>query len=301
MDGITTFAMTAIFTPPAPCSSSWTYEPFQINDVDNGLLLQNAGGYDGSDTSCFPPGLSNDGRRTLNQVFSPGYCPEGYSTVNVAVEQGTTTAVCCYPSYVHHTTLVRSWGVEFAGCTSEFPASSSTLVAAVGNQGRVTQVTGPMTMWALPITVQYESHDLGFFVSTTPGLPTRTVTQTTPTSIISTPESTDASTRRGVISAGPTPNEPQGLSTTAGIGIGVGVGVGGIAILASIGLLLLRRHKSKKNKRAPPYHHKKAQEVLPYSTRNMYTPSELDTAAFPAGPAELDGTDRSLVHELGAK
>lgn len=95
---ITTFAMTTAFTPPASCSNSWTYEPSAANGIDGGLLLQNAVATE-TDPACFPSGWDHYGRETADLVFSPGYCPVGYTSAYVGVQAPVTTAVCCL-SYV---------------------------------------------------------------------------------------------------------------------------------------------------------------------------------------------------------
>ena len=97
---IETLSMLTVFTPPTSCSSSWTYEPSQANQVSGGLLVQNAASSDGADPSCFPPGWNHFGRKTVNQVYSPGYCPVGYTSASVGVVEPITTAICCL-SYVN--------------------------------------------------------------------------------------------------------------------------------------------------------------------------------------------------------
>ncbi|KAK2738644.1 hypothetical protein FQN57_006962 [Myotisia sp. PD_48] len=281
---ITPFAMTAVFTPRASCSTLYTYEPMEENMVDNGLLVQHAG-TDISNQFCFPPGLRNSGRLAGAQVFSPGYCPMGYTSADRATTQADTTVVCCPSNHEYTTTRISSFNdALFVGCTSMFPSSSSTIVP-IGRGDRNIQVTGPITIWALPITIQHQSSDLSLFVSETTATPSDSSSLVSKTSEPSGEESTG----------------PGGLSTQAGIGIGVGVGVVGIALLAAIGLLLLRRHKrNKKNLSVmnTQYHNGEAQ-MLPSSTSNMYkqpSVSELNAAHMPH--LELHAEDRNVVHEL---
>lgn len=90
-----TIALTTIFTPPADCSSSWTYEAATYNGVESGLLLQNAI-QSSMDASCFPPGFNHAGRGTGAPVFSPGMCPHGYTTNYPATTvESNTIASCC--------------------------------------------------------------------------------------------------------------------------------------------------------------------------------------------------------------
>lgn len=90
-----TLPLTTIFTPPASCSSHWTYEASYYNSISGGLLLQNAE-KENLDVACFPSGFAGYGRApSFIQVYSPGACPSGYTTPAVFYNSGTTTAVCC--------------------------------------------------------------------------------------------------------------------------------------------------------------------------------------------------------------
>lgn len=93
---ITIVPLTTIFTPPPDCSTSWTFAPTGPDSLVNGILLQNAISHV---TSCYPPGFSNTGRAMATHVFSPGYCPIGYTSADITINGPTTTATCC-PSYV---------------------------------------------------------------------------------------------------------------------------------------------------------------------------------------------------------
>lgn len=94
-------AMSAVFTPPADCSKSWTYEDEFYNSVEGGLLIQNQDSTS-LDESCFPTEFGMYGRAPSSiQVYSPGACPKGYSTPGQFQNGGTTTAICC-PEYVAH-------------------------------------------------------------------------------------------------------------------------------------------------------------------------------------------------------
>ena len=96
--GLTTLSLTSVFTPPASCSSSWwTYENSGYNSVSNGLLIQNAVAE--IQTECFPPDWANFGRAQATQVYSPGWCPAGYTTAADQMGRAVTTATCCL-SYV---------------------------------------------------------------------------------------------------------------------------------------------------------------------------------------------------------
>lgn len=93
----TQFSMDAIFTPPSLCSTSWTYEPEGANNVESGLIIQNAVTFA---SSCFPSGFDHVGRMQGSLIYSPSWCPIGYTSADVAIDGPVTTAICC-PSYVH--------------------------------------------------------------------------------------------------------------------------------------------------------------------------------------------------------
>ncbi|PGH13258.1 hypothetical protein AJ80_06367 [Polytolypa hystricis UAMH7299] len=303
---ITRHAMTEVYKPPTSCSSSWTYEPSGANDVRGGLLIQNAATSDNADPSCFPSKFNNYGRKAATEAFSPGYCPIGYTSANVAVQEPVTTAVCCLSKYSYVTMVMENGKAIYAGCTSMLPLKSSTIVTVREESGSSTQVTGPITMWAQPITIELQSSDSSLFVSPTTTTSTtssaQTTSATTITSISITSGTLDLSTASST-SIASTDAKPSSLSTEAGIGVGVGVGVGGLAILAAIGLWLLRRRKVNQNPPVakvpfpeqtyrPPYHYSDGPQELASSTSKTNSrlfPSELDSSH--------DGVGKE-IHEL---
>ncbi|KAB8202452.1 hypothetical protein BDV34DRAFT_150583 [Aspergillus parasiticus] len=280
---ITTLAMTTAFTPPASCSSSWTYEPSDANNVLNGLLLQNAAASDNADPACFPSGFSQYGRKTASLVYSPGYCPEGYTSADVAIEQPTTTVVCCLSKYSYMTMNMENGGAIYAGCISTFPSTTSTIVTVRQGPKKSTQVEGPITMWAQPITVELQSSDSSLFVSATT---TTAVSSIQPTTAhVTTAHPTETASRESTNSGS------SGISTGAGIGIGVGAGVGGLIILMAIGLWFLRRRRrANRNLTAM---------TDPFGSQGM--PGYRGARKINVDPAELDTSARQSqnIHELG--
>ncbi|OJJ41680.1 hypothetical protein ASPWEDRAFT_48203 [Aspergillus wentii DTO 134E9] len=284
---ITPIPLTTVFTPPASCSSHWTYEPSGYNLVGDGLLLQNA---IANDPSCFPSGFSHVGRAQGTQVFSPGYCPGGYTSANVAIDGPTTTAICCISNFSYYTSIMMYKDLDsatYAGCISSLSSSSKTIVSARGTgTDEGTQVTGPITMWAQPITVQLQSTDSSLYVtSTATSSPAASVTASSATS-------TSTSTT--------TPEPPSqsqspssGLSAGAKTGIGVGVGVAGAAVFILLAIWLLQRRKNKRKVQPMPNAHL-GQDWAPYGTK----------LGEPLSPAELEvyGARKDLpapIHELG--
>ncbi|KAL4811737.1 hypothetical protein BDW67DRAFT_171374 [Aspergillus spinulosporus] len=277
---ITTLSMTAIFTPPASCSSSWTYEPEAANEVVGGLLIQNAAPNDNADPACFPPKFDKYGRKTADIIFSPGYCPDGYTSADLAVAQPTTTAVCCLSHFTYTTEIMENGNAVYAGCTRMLPSTTSMIVTVRETEGHSTQITGPITMWAQPITVELQASDMSLFVTEN----TTTISNTTATSSSTTASlATTTTAVEPTITDEPTDSGSGGISTGAGIGIGMGVGVGGLAVLgAAIFWFLRRRRASKVSSVNVPYQGSSWNEVQPAAKAYSHTyPFELDGAVNP--------------------
>ncbi|KAL3461987.1 hypothetical protein BJX64DRAFT_149226 [Aspergillus heterothallicus] len=282
---LTTLSMNSIFTPPASCSSSWTYEPQAANQVYMGLLIQNAAPNDGADPACFPPHFNKYGRKTADAIYSPGYCPEGYTSANLVVTQPTTTAICCLSHFTYTTEVMEYGNAVYAGCTRMLPSTTSMIVTVRETEGYSTQITGPITMWAQPITVELQASDLSLFVAENT---TATTTTTTTRNITTSTTSTAASLATATTPVEPTTtgteestdSSASGISTGAGIGIGVGVGAGGLAVLGAVIVWFLRRRRaSKVSAMHGPYQGSSWNELpaaKPYAYRY---PFELDAGA----------------------
>ncbi|KAL2831112.1 hypothetical protein BDW59DRAFT_158057 [Aspergillus cavernicola] len=304
-----TESMTQIFTPPAECSTSWTYEGSYYNSVRNGLLLQNAmtANYD-----CFPSGFRNSGRSEGNQIFSPGYCADGYTSAALNFDGSTTTAVCCPSDFSYYTTLTTPNGFDntmmFAGCVSTYPMASpaTAVLARAGNFDTTTStVSGPITMWAQPMTVAYEEDDLSLFITTTTTTTTPTTTPTstereleTPSSSNPTTSSMPSSTETNATNAPPsTDGSSSKLSTGAKAGIGAGAAAGGLIIIALLFLLYRRsRQNNAENAASPgingyqpgagaphyPYYPHNISEVAGYSSPEGFIPEMEDPKSRPS-------------------
>ncbi|OJD26472.1 hypothetical protein ACJ73_02148 [Blastomyces percursus] len=276
--------LTSVFTPPSSCSSSWTYEEAYYNSVTGGLLMQNA--FNTRDPNCFPPFFEGTGRGQIQQVYSPGYCPQGYTSPVATTVNEVTTAICCPSDYTYFTTVTTinfySQTTIFAGCISTFPESSTTTVVARTGQANLAHsvVTGPITMWGQPILVQFQSKDLSLYTnaSTTTSSPS-TSTTASQTSTQPTPSQPASNNQPPPTSLPPSSdgNEP-GLSAGAKAGIAIGA-VGAVAIL--IGLVFFIRLSRRRNRHMPP----------------VYAIQELDTGAPRNGfwPQKFQGTP---IHEM---
>ncbi|KAJ5480525.1 hypothetical protein N7530_006034 [Penicillium desertorum] len=239
---ITTMPMSTIFTAPASCSNSWTFEPEGANNVPNGILIQNAVASDNADPACFPSGYSQYERIKPTIAYSPGYCPGGYTSADLVIHNPVTTAMCC-PSDFSYYEEDRGRST-YAGCISSLPSSSSTIVTVRQVESESTQVIGPVTMWAQPIQIQLQASDESLFVSAT-------TTTSSDTSSGSSETPTQTGPADPTTSDTDTGGESSGLSTGASIGIGVGVGVGGLIVIAALAFWLFRRRQNKAKKSLP--------------------------------------------------
>ncbi|KLJ11386.1 hypothetical protein EMPG_09691 [Blastomyces silverae] len=281
--------LTSVFTPPSSCSSSWTYEGEYYNSVTGGLLMQNA--FNTRDPNCFPPFFEGTGRGEIQQVYSPGYCPQGYTSPAATTANGVTTAICCPSDYIYFTTLTTinfySAPTIFAGCISTFPESSTTTVLARSGQESLVHsaVTGPITMWGQAIVVQFQSKDLSLYTDATTTSASSTGTTASETSTQpnpSQPANEDQPSPTSPPSSLPPSgdgNQP-GLSTGAKVGIAIGA-VGAVAILIAIVFFIRRSRSRNRNRHMPP----------------VSAIQELDTGAPRSGfwPQKFQGTP---IHEM---
>ncbi|PGH01735.1 hypothetical protein GX51_05051 [Blastomyces parvus] len=290
----TQIPLTTVFTPPASCSSSWTFEPSGANNVPEGLLLQNAAESNNADPACFPSGFNKFGRKTAETVYSPGYCPMGYTSADLDVERSVTTAVCCLSDYDYMTALMENGGAIYAGCTRQFTGTTIVTVREKDVDSS-TQVTGPITMWAQPITIQLHSSDSSLFI--TPS----TTTSSSPTAAQpSSTAPTVSETGSGAPTSAPQ-SESSGFSKGAGIGVGVGVGVGGVAIFAAIALWLWRRRKAASKNNVAGFSNYQSYEGAYKPPSTLHSP-HFWSAKRNGPPSELDASrnDQPVpVHELG--
>ncbi|RAK97948.1 uncharacterized protein BO80DRAFT_413601 [Aspergillus ibericus CBS 121593] len=240
---ITTLAMSTVYTPPAGCSNSFTYEDQLANNVKNGLLIQNDAA---PMASCFPSGFTHTGRIIeTDLVYSPGWCPVGYTSANMIISQAITTAICCYSSFTYYTELVYqadgSW--TYAGCLSNLPSSSSIIVTD-RESDISTQITGPVTMWAQPIKIELQASDSSLFVSAST---ISTTTAAVNTTIADPASSNTATTSAPATSSVASSGSDNGISSGAAIGVGIGAGVAAALILAGVCYLILWHRRARKS------------------------------------------------------
>ncbi|KAL1305375.1 hypothetical protein AAFC00_002269 [Neodothiora populina] len=203
-----TSPMSAIFTPPSSCSLHWTFEPASANSMSGGLLLQDAQ-FDRPDKPCYPPGFGGWGRApSFIQVFSPGACPSGYTTAYNNFNIKVTTAVCCPSNFVYTSSIggvnEDQASAGYYGCTSMYSNVGATTVFAEvdgfssisdGTATMFARVTGPVTMWAQPITVAFQPPDLSLFSITS------TVSNTAASASISSSSSSPMTTTKPSIAS----------------------------------------------------------------------------------------------------
>ncbi|RAK97578.1 uncharacterized protein BO80DRAFT_414231 [Aspergillus ibericus CBS 121593] len=283
-------SLSSIFTPPASCSTAWTYEGSYYNQISNGLLLQNAVYID---SSCFPAGFGNAGRVAYGSIYSPDWCPEGYTSPQVNIAGTATTAVCCISDFSYYTTPTTvgdliSTNVVFAGCLSMYPASAGETTVPCRNDTAktcTTVVSGPITMWAQPITVAFNAEQASEYSAITASTTTSSTTsQLSAGASVTMVQASATTTATTATATAASASGNNGLSTGAKAGIGVGVAVGALLIINFFALFWLKRRR---------------RPVMDYNNGYMYPPPpkgarqtrlvELYSGHRPAEMADPDG------------
>ena len=145
---------------------------------------------------------------------------------------------------------------EYFGCTSIYPASAGVTTVFVegdgftsdldGTPSNLVSVSGPVTMWAQPITVAFQKSDLSLFAKPTgqgTGGSTATSTSTAASTSTTTTSSTGTTLSSATNSPLPSTRPSSGLShgTIAGIAIGAAAVLG---FLIGGAIFLQRKQKS---------------------------------------------------------
>ena len=158
-----------------------------------------------------------------------------------------------YSSTISTVNFFGSSAKFFAGCMSTFPLGSiTTLAGRSENTLNITAVTGPISMWGQPLSVEFQKRDLSLFTTTT-----ATDSSTTQeASAASTPSSAiapltaapgaqsgspAAPTTNPPSSNGPTTSGPPVLSPGAAAGIGVGATAALIVFFAVLFVLFRKK------------------------------------------------------------
>ncbi|KIW92027.1 uncharacterized protein Z519_07009 [Cladophialophora bantiana CBS 173.52] len=301
-------AMSSVFTPAAGCSNSWTFEGSYYNSISSGLLIQNL--YLGEfNTACFPTEFAMYGRAPSSiQVYSPGACPSGYQTPGVFNNDGTTTAICCESGYSYATSFstinfFTSSSVLFVGCLSTFEGTTSVIARANDTDLSSTVVSGPLTMWGQPVTVEYQQKDLSLFGTTSTSsslsIPTSTTTSSTATATFSVSSGNSTSLLN---------KDSSDLSTGDKAGIAI-AGILAVLIAVAIGVFLVRKRRDRRKRRLTNQDHESPNSMPKWARQELEGDDLLDHSRQPKtkplqfpyhqSPVELSAQERSdRVNEL---
>ncbi|MCJ1295142.1 hypothetical protein MMC34_006703 [Xylographa carneopallida] len=334
MSDTITLPLTSIFTPPSSCSSQWTYEAEYYNGVSGGLLLQNALQSDGLATACFPSGFADSGRIPSPQVFSPGACPNGYTTPVISVGGEITTGICCQTTIEYFS---GSQPLLFAGCISTYASGGGrTSVIARSGDSQLSSiiVTGPLTMWGQAVTVEFQQQDLSLFSTVTATslsptsiiassstgmstLPTRTIAASATSSsfnsivlVVLTTLMTESSAGVGIVSTESiltwTASAPAATTSTAQstvlptgsqVGVSIGAAIAFVLLVCIVSILFKRRREQKKIQGASTeaFEVEASQQHMVISSNTApYQGVLLEAPAGIIGPRELPGKHMSL-------
>lgn len=153
--------------------------------------------------------------------------------------------------YTTYTTInfYESSSILFAGCISTYTGSGSptSVPARDGNTLNSTTVTGPVTMWGQPLTVEYQASDLSLFTTSTIAIATKSPAST-PSTLIALPSPPAASQPAPTTINTPVSKDSLGPGVIAGIAIGIGAL--SIALLA-VAFLLFRRKRKQRRSQVP--------------------------------------------------
>ncbi|KAK5047517.1 hypothetical protein LTR84_006614 [Exophiala bonariae] len=220
-------ALTTIFTAPAYCESiSFTAVPTGTFTP----LIRSYATFNSYYASCFPSGAKIYGSAT----WSPGICPDGYTSGWTTTLSSSITQVQCCPSEFHAPgdgdDAVPGWERM---CSSIYTTSTMVLLYYPGS---ATQLVNPGTVMMEHVLVEYEQSDLSLFPSGyTPG---RVVTSDTTSEVIASPTASNPSSAN-------TTTTSSGLSTGAKAGIGGAVGVAVILVLALLWLFFRKKWRQR--------------------------------------------------------
>ncbi|KAI0380265.1 hypothetical protein F5Y04DRAFT_257807 [Hypomontagnella monticulosa] len=231
--------LTTVFTPTGPdCTSS-----FIGLLTDNKWLQYGVGG--AASSACLPSSF----RPFESYYYSPGVCPEGYTSACQAqsLVSGTksqTVATCCPSAY----SCRPNRGDDPFACWSCFDSTKTFSVSTYyfyidPDNGQTTRVDSGTTTeaWAGNCIRGY-----GPIVRMAEGDTFATEAPATTTSgSTSAPTRSDSTITSPTAPVPTTSDEPNstGLSAGAAAGIGVGSGIAAILIIGAIAFLLMRRRK----------------------------------------------------------
>ncbi|PMD21754.1 hypothetical protein NA56DRAFT_703401 [Hyaloscypha hepaticicola] len=223
--------------PPARRAGAWTYEAQHYNNVTGGPLIQNALP-NGIDSSYWPPDFADNARGQASEIYSPGYCPSGYTSPVVLPGNGW--------NFLLHNTDDDQFLPEhynLCWCVSIYPESDGlTAVRARANDTdlTVTAISGPVTMCGQPIVVEYQQRALTLFSTSTS---TSSISSSTASLSPSATTNQPAVTSTG--SPTPSKNPKSALSTGARAGIGVGVAIVALILLGIAAFFIRRKRKAR--------------------------------------------------------
>ncbi|KAH7162923.1 hypothetical protein B0J13DRAFT_24236 [Dactylonectria estremocensis] len=203
-----------------PQSCTWTY------NVDGNLSASDSGAVawldleptaGASTLSCYPDGMFFQGR---TGVFSPGTCPNGWTTVSLRVntnevrDEATTTAICCSSEYF----------LDGDQCKRTIP-----------------------TVLAVPITYNHTARTYDILSDSTTTLYSATIAVYTIRALFQEADK-DNLGLKDEDDIG-TEEDPKGLPLGARIGIGIGVAVFVLLAIAGGAMFIIRRDRVRARKK----------------------------------------------------
>ncbi|KAF1977230.1 hypothetical protein BU23DRAFT_596682 [Bimuria novae-zelandiae CBS 107.79] len=265
------------WAPPTECISSGFTFPY-FPSATGTTIFQD---YYLTTTQCYPgPAFPAD------LHYSPGYCPDPYTTATAWVTTSETRAICCKSgfSFLDGTS-------SGAPCWSSYTSSTAAtvwyLVTTSGSSSTetTTSTVGPGIAAVKGLTVAFRSNDVSLFQSTPTMVPTVTIAATTAS--ITTTNLPSSS-----------PLSPSGLGVGAKAGIGVGAACA-VALLAGILVWVLRGRRKQAVMIASADHGNDLPEAMTEAKSGLQVGS-LSRDVAHGHLAELGTQTDRAVHELAA-
>ncbi|KAK6515886.1 hypothetical protein TWF281_004477 [Arthrobotrys megalospora] len=273
---ITDIPLTTVFTPRPTCSTDYV-----IFSGDTRSSIRQAWAFTflvsssslSTNSFCEPPSISSVLRRTRQSAFSPGICPDGFTTATSSFISNTMHAYCCLDGYAIEDSLdgryfQESATLELVQCRRYLTTSVAVQVVTAARGRTSVLAIAETTMMAPPIVVEHDAlsvawrpEELELFVGATPTLNTNDAEESLAAKSLglgsSTVETRVTNGSSGNAPAGtdlPAANEGGGnggLSNGAKIGVGIGAAVAVVAIILGVILSLRRRRNNVYVKEAP--------------------------------------------------
>ncbi|KAI1386882.1 uncharacterized protein F4822DRAFT_328758 [Hypoxylon trugodes] len=283
--------LTTIFSAPSSCASSTGCIAYAMSN--SGFMLRPT-----TSNDCFPWDFKEDG------YYSPGLCPDRFTTACPVTQDGIETAICCptdLPFTCQPTFPYSNPGCYFVGSFNVLSSITSICSSEGGPQPSFGD--SPKTFFAYGIRIQNAVKTTPVGIPLPPETPTTRFTDTT-SSTQAKPEPPTSSSLYTSPTTTPTTTVNSQVSILANSAVGgIAIGVIGAMALGAIGTFLLMSRRRRRNSSPPPLPPK---DFIPACRRSSLNAThELDGRDSPTEMPSWDeriprGPNRPMAWELPA-